>query len=50
MAADNTEVCRIIIPVAPLDRPPIMLDIDRSGHLQVWAAGQIIYGQSEEAA
>ncbi len=25
-------------------------DIDRSGHLQVWAAGQIIYGQSEEAA
>lgn len=50
VAADNTEVCRIIIPVNPNDRPPVMLDIDRSGRLQVWAAGQIVYGESEEAA
>lgn len=51
LAENNTLVCAHLLTVErPGQRVPIMLDLSPSGQLLVWVAGQIIYGELEDAA
>jgi molecular chaperone DnaK len=46
----NSEVCRLVVALQPGERKPLMLDIDEGGRLLVWIAGEVVYGQMEDAA
>lgn len=51
VAGRNTRVFSHVVPVeTPGQRFPVMLDLDPGGKLLVWIAGQIVYGELEDAA